>query len=306
MAGPLQPVGSPAFIPSRYGLLSTVAPATPTDVHWQGGVQYVALCPTGGTTFEECIVVTGSGGAPPPPGAKSDNVDLNHRAATPFTVVAEFDCAPATFGSPDEVRRLADEALGRVEEWQVERAFWTGAAGGQRVVFPHLAEDETITAGDGVEGSPLTVTLNTAATVVTGGGASTTATRALGVIERELANCYKGEGIIHIPPLLVPSFGGSGLIYRDGAVLRTWNGNRVVAGGGYPGTSPGGGDPSPGQSWIYATGQVFAYRSTVLAPAMPSVVDRIENTVRAIAERTYLLGWDCCHLATLVDVGGVS
>jgi hypothetical protein len=28
-----------------------------------------------------------------------------------------------------------------------------------------------------------------------------------------------------------------------------------------------------------------------------SFINRRTNTVMALAERTYLIGWDCCHLA---------
>jgi hypothetical protein len=304
VAGPLLPIEPPAFTPARHGLFSVATPTTPSDPHWQGGVQYRALCPTGGTTFDECIVVTGTGGAPPPPVAKADNVDLNWRGSQPFTVFTEFDCAPASFGTPDEIKSLAEDALTRVEEWQVEQAFWTGVSGSQAVVLPHLAEDTSIAAPAGLNGSPVPILLQTAAVVVTGGGPSAAPARALGVIERELANCYKGEGVIHIPAYLLPTFAASTLLVRDGARLRTWAGNLVVVGGGYTGSSPAGAAPAAGESWIYATGSLFAYRSAVRTFRLDETFNRVENTVRAIAERTYVLGWDCCHLAALVAIGG--
>jgi hypothetical protein len=306
VAGPLLPIEPPAFTPARYGLLSVAPPTTPADPHWAGGVQYQALCPSGGTTYDECIVVTGSGGPPPPPTAKADNVDWTARGATPFTVYAEFDCAPAAFANEAEAQRLAEDALTRVEGWQVERAFWTGQAVGQRVVFPHLAEDEVITADDGINGSPVTITLNTAAVVITGGGPGPTdVVQGLGVLEQALADCYKGEGVIHITTALLPSLVAHGLVYRDGAQLRTWKGNLVAVGGGYTGSSPAGAIEAAPGTWIYATGSVFAYRSAIQTFRLAETLDRNENTIRAIAERTYVLGWDCCHLATLVTAGGV-
>jgi len=307
VAGPLLPIEPPAFTPARYGLLSVAPPTTPADPHWAGGVQYQALCPSGGTTYDECIVVTGSGGPPPPPTAKADNVDWTARGATPFTVYAEFDCAPAAFANEAEAQRLAEDALTRVEGWQVERAFWTGQAGGQEVVFPHLAENALIVAGSGINGSPVTITLNTAAVVVTGGETAgpVDVVEGLGVLEQALADCYKGEGVIHVPTSLLPTFAAHGLLVRDGSQLRTWKGNLVAVGGGYTGSSPANAAPAAGQAWVYATGSVFAYRSAVQTFRLAETLDRNENTIRAIAERTYVLGWDCCHLATLMSLGGV-
>ena len=53
------------------------------------------------------------------------------------------------------------------------------------------------------------------------------------------------------------------MLVKSGVTLRTWNGNLVAAGAGYPGTAPDGSDPAAGTSWIYGTGPVFIYRSDV-------------------------------------------
>jgi hypothetical protein len=85
--------------------------------------------------------------------------------------------------------------------------------------------------------------------------------------------------------------------------LRTLAGNLVVPGVGYTGSSPAGTAAAAGTAWIYATGAVFAYRSEVFARPFPSTFDRSENTVKYLASRTYLFGFDCCHLAALVNLG---
>jgi len=62
---------------------------------------------------------------------------------------------------------------------------------------------------------------------------------------------------------------------------------------------------TPGALWIYLTGQVFAYRSSAEEFDFKSSFNRAENTAYMIAERTYVLGWDCCHYAVPVSVGGI-
>ena len=34
----------------------------------------------------------------------------------------------------------------------------------------------------------------------------------------------------------------------------------------------------------------------------PEALDRAENTMRLLAERTALAAWDCCHFAVLINL----
>lgn len=307
MAGLRQIVAAPTFTPLPYGLLSTVQTPPPED-HWQNGITYTTRCGGGGTTYDECIVVTGTalpGGSGPPPSqpTKVANVQQGVRAATPFTVVAEFDCAPVGF---EDLNTAAADALTRVESWHVERAFWTGLSGPlgaqARLVFPSLTNGA---------GFPIGSTLVDAQSIplqmpiVTGGGPFKPS-RALGVLEGLLADCYKGAGVIHIPQGILPVFAGAGAsasnVIKQGAQLRTLNGNLVAVGAGYLGTGPDGATPPAGQSWIYGTGSVAMRRSDVRAVDARESFDRAKNTQKMIAERTYVLNWDCCHFAVSVDL----
>lgn len=301
MPGPLQLVAPPVALPQPFGLLEVAGPPVgDDDLHWQQGIFYQALCPLGGTTWEECLAVTGIGAAPPPP-SKADNADLVLRAATPFTVYAEFDCSAV--GLPD-LEQLAEQALVRVEGWQVERAFWTGFAGPagsqQPVVYPHLAEDVAVTYPLGY-GPGSVATLTSAATVVSGGNPAV----ALGSLEQALTDCYRGQGVVHAPLAAVATLYGNRLIERQGARLVTAAGTPVVAGGGYPGTSPAGAAPAAGTTWLYATGRPFYRRSPARSWPLRDSFNRAENTVAMLAERTYLLGWDCCHFAAPLTLGSV-
>lgn len=290
MAGARQIVDPPAFTSLSYGLWDAVQSRTIDNPHWQQGVTWVERCPTGDTTYDECLSVTGTGGPPPEPAAKTGNVEQTYRGATPITVYTRFDCNPVGLG---DAATVAGDALARVEAQQVEAAFWTGTAGAQDVVFPHLAADtETLDAQD--------VVLQTVATpVVTGADAA----HALGELEAELADCYGGQGVIHVPRVAIPTLAAWNLLDERDGRLYTTAGNLVVAGGGYTGSSPAGAAPAEGTAWIYATGAVFGYRGDVQVRSPRESIDRSVNTLSMIAERTYVIGFECCLLAAHIVLG---
>ena len=295
MAGPRLIVNPPAFTPSPYGLLSVAQQVTADGPHWQNGITWQSRClvPMGRLTYDECIAVTGSGGPPPEPSTKTEVLDLVLRGATPFTAYAKFDCALVGM---DEALKIATDALAQSEPWQVERAFWTGLVDGRVLAFPHLAANAVVQDAQGI-------TLQNATSIVVTGSAVDAAT-GLGILEAALADCYNGVGVIHVPVKLLPTLQAWGLVVAQNGKLRTLNGNLVAAGGGYPGTSPSGVAPATGEAWMYATGAVFMYRGDVQVPSdRVSSVNRTTNTREMIAERTYVLGWDCCQHAVLVDLG---
>ena len=289
MAGARQIVDPPTFTSLPYGLWDAAQKPTPDNGHWQQGITWIERCPDGGTTYDECLAVTGIG-TPPEPPVKADNVDQTFRGATPFTVVAKFDCSPVGLRDAETV---ASDALARVEQQQVEAAFWTGSAGAQTVVFPHLAADtEVLDAQD--------IVLQTAASpAVTGADVA----QALGELEADLATCYAGQGIIHVPCVALPTLAAWNLVEERDGRLYTTAGNLVVAGGGYTGSGPDGSTPTAGTAWIYATGAVFGYRGDVQVTSPRDSIDRSTNTMRMIAERTYVLGFECCHLAAHIVLG---
>lgn len=303
MAGPRQLVDAPTFTPSPYGLLSVVQTPSLGDAHWQNGVTWTSYCPdSGAATYDECIAVTGSGGPPPEPSVKAPNVDTTHRGATPFTVYARFDCA--TVGN-DAAVETAREALARTETFQVEQSFWTGLVDGHTLAFPHLAANAQVLDSAGI-------LLQSAASPAATGGALDIAT-GLGLLEQELADCFGGTGVIHVPVKLLPTLDALGLLRVVNArnvgsgqfdrQLQTLNGNLVAAGAGYPGTSPAGVAPTQGTTWIYATGPVFMRRGDVKIASRNQSINRETNDVQMIAERTYVLGFDCCLAAVQVNLG---
>ena len=292
-------VPPPGFTPLPFGLFSAIDFRVDSDPHWRLGVDYEPLCSTSGAvtglTYEGCFSVTGTGGPPPPPPTKGSTGDKTFRGATAFSPYSLIDCSAPGFW--DEAEENALRLIGRTEQRQVERAFWTGVAGLQPVVYPHLAANTAL-----VEGM---VTLQTAAVTVTGGVVDVV--EGIGLLEERLATCYDGVGVIHVPMSVTPPLAEAMQLRQIGGKLFTWNGNQVVAGSGYPGTAPDGTTPPNGTRWIYATGALFGYRSAVkLIGTNGEILTRSNNTVTAIAERTYVIGWECCHFAIPVSIGGLG
>jgi hypothetical protein len=291
-------VNPPAFTPLPYSLWD-VAEHLPAPAHWQAGVTWIDRCPAGDSTYDECVIVTGSdGGAVPEPPAKTDNVLQEFRGATPFTVFAEFDCSPVGLGDEAAINALATEALARTEDSQTELSFWTGAAGGQTVVFPHLAADTEVVDEHGIVLQPVATIAASGSDIVTLDPAV-----AFGQLGHQLDQCYGGLGTFYIPRFALPTFIALRVLEDRNGTLYTPSGHKVVVSGMFPGTSPAGDDPPEGQAWIYATGPVFGYRGEVFATRRNESFDRAENTVQMIAERTYVFGFPCCLLAALMDLG---
>lgn len=298
MAGARLIIDGPDFSGMPYGLWDSVQHPDVAGPHWMNGVTWQDVCATGPvfTTYDDCAAVTGTGGIPANPANLAANTTRTDRGATPFTVYTEFDASPVGLDAIGQ-RAEAETQLARIEATQVEAAFWTGSAGGQSTVWPHLAANAVLLDGD-------SITLQTAASPLVTGGANITT--ALGQVEYQLAQCYGGQGYIHVPRSVLPLLTAWKLLdwtHADEGVLCTKAGNRVVVGGGYPGTSPSGATPSAGTAWIFATGAVFGFRSDIVVRDMPSTFDRSKNTVRRQALRTYLFGWECCHIAALVNLG---
>jgi len=295
MTGARLIVNGPDFSTLPYGLWDSLQQRASSDPHWQNGTTWQDFCPntTGMTMYEECITVTGTGTAPPAMPTLTANVTRTDRGATPFSVYAEYDGSPIGL---DFDRAAADAQIARVENYHVERAFWTGLAANQPTVWPHLAANTVLL-------DPVQITLQPAASPVVTGGAGPA--QALGALEKQLGACYTGQGYVHVSRAVLDALVAARLVslrdVQDGK-LHTPNGNILVVGGGYPGTSPAGAAPAAGTEWMYATGAVFGYRSEVYVRQMPEDFDRAKNTVKLLAYRTYLLGFECCLIAALVNL----
>lgn len=307
MAAPRQIVDGPGFTPLPYGLWDAIQHPSTTGPHWQNGVVWSEWCGGGDTLYEECLAVTGTGGAPTSQAAMASNITQTNRSATAFTVYTEFDCSAVGLS---DAERAATDALAKVEPWQVEKAFWTGTAGktavggvAQTTVFPHLASTAQI-ADPNAPGD--NIVLQPAASVVAT-GAGDDAAITMGQLERTLSDCYHGQGVIHVAFEALATLRAFRLVEDDdtgSGALYSPAGHRIVVGSGYPGSGPDGTAAPAGTSWIYATGAMFGYRGPVVVPGnYTQSFDRQKNTVRMIAQRTYLLGWECCLVAARMNLG---
>jgi hypothetical protein len=287
----------PAFTPLRYGLLSAAQVVDDPDEHWQLGAVMVpdpcaaASVVTGGPCSSSGIT-------------KSPTVSgLPASAAQPFTVYAWIDCSPIGHGDNlADLRARTTRQLTNGEGRAVERTFWTGVAQ-NGTVMPHLAEDtQVLTDAFGAE----TVELQSAATVVS--GTPTSLTEGIALLEGSLAQCYGGEGVIHVPAAAVIHLSNVGIVRQQGPQLRTLLGNLVAAYSSGDREGPTGVDPAAGQAWIYGTGAVQARRSPIKDQGMVTgaIIGKADNSTVYLVERTYLLDWDCCHFATLVNIPGLA
>lgn len=249
----------------QFGLFSVAPPRGGT--RWQNGVQWEALTcdPASGIALdcEEQASDFGFG---------DNEVPLGD--ANPFVVYGSFQCAP--FGRTlEEAQSRATLHLLTREEQRVEQAFWTGD----------------------LDNSP---------TLIDGGSATSLGTAvapedALGRLEDWIANNYGSEGVLHFTRGAALALVALQLVEVKGNSLQTRIGTPVVAGAGYPGTSPAGAAPAAGTSWGYASPAVFTYRSDIfdLTSRRGDLLDRGVNVMSNLAARTYLVGYDPCGTAAI-------
>jgi hypothetical protein len=296
MAGPRNLVSPATFVDRNFGLMSVVQPRfDEPDAHWRNGVTFQDLCGLAGTTFDPyCVSGTG---AP----LKTPNVTVATYGALPFNVVAEVNCSPVGYSQPEQQSRAVD-ALTRNESFQVEQAFWTGAVAGVGStiyqVSPHLAASTPVV-------DSLGVTLQCAATPVSG-SVVLDIVEGIGRLEAAMSRCYNGQFVIHVPMILGNALLANYSAEVFGSQIKTREGNLVAIGAGYAGTGPDG-TSIPNVAWVYATAPIFAYRSAPETFAFREELNRTNNTVQTIVERTYVLAFACCcFYAVPISVGGYT
>lgn len=209
--------------------------------------------------------------------------------ASPFTVYGHFQCSPVGY-SAERAQALADDHLYAREEARVERAFWTGDLGNIPNLRQTLDTDGTPVLTEVVNPTP-----GTAVDFVVG----------LGLLEAALAESYGSIGVIHMSRLAGSVATSRQVVQTTGGRLTSHLGTPIVAGAGYPGTGPTGQVPTGNTTWMYATPALFGYRSEVFRSSNRpgDLFDRARNDLYAVAERSYLLGFDPCGVfAVLVDL----
>ena len=294
----------PSFTPLRYSILAVADRPTPGDSRWlNGAIRDAMPClPPASYPFLPCT------GSPYPEDGliPTDDEGVTFPQSDVFQVYSWLPCAPVGFGS--DLSRLRDRtraALTNGAARAVERVLWTGETSmGGGPVYPFLAADTLVTGGPmGVTG-PGTLRQMAADELTT---SAVDIVEAVGLIEEELATCYGGEGIIHVPRRGLAHLDSYGVARREGDQLRTLSGNRIAAySGPGVGTGPGGSAPAAGEGWVYGTGMAQLYASPVndrgVTPG--DFIGRTDNTTVYLVSQAFMFTWDCCLLAAEVSFGG--
>jgi hypothetical protein len=198
----------------------------------------------------------------------------------PFTVYGNFQCSPVGW-TPEQAEAAATRHLLAREEHRIEKALWTGDLSNA----PALQNGST--------------------TVIS--GTATKIVQALGYLEKYIGDNYGSQGLIHLTrDAALMGLATQALVTQGGRLL-TALGTPVAAGSGYPGTSKTGAAASAGTAWGYVTPSMFAYRSDVFTSTNRSgdLLNRPNNDLYAVAERTYVLGFDPAGVGTtLIDLSG--
>lgn len=267
-------------MPLRYGLLQAAVGPLELPVHARnGGLQYVhALCGEGFGYEIECIDDQNS---------KADNfgVGLETILGSPFIVYATVTCGPVGFTS-EELRSMVVQRLKGVEQTVVEQVFSTSTFG----------QGPGLTAADGIE---------------TVAGSGTTVVEVLSELERArycggVTNTamYGPPGYLHAPIAVFNALKQEHVIEFDGTRWRTPMGT-VVSAGCYANNDPDGTPAADGTFWMYLTGQTTVWRtsdSNIFVSPVEGALDRTTNQMLMLAEREYVVTYECGGFAKAVTL----
>ena len=258
------PLDAPLPQPRRFTLLDTAGLVTGTDERWLAGGALQGYPPGPAYTHDPCgegtyrVKATGGEMAAP-------------RLGT-FTVYVPGVCTAKSIGSdPSWYKNRLGLAFQAVESTAVERFLATGD--GHALLGPYITDGNLD---------------------ILNSGAATNYLEGLALLEDAIATV--GSGMIHVTPALAVYLASMFLIAPVRGMMQTTLGTPVAVGAGYvaayPDNAPG--TPPDGQEWAYATAAV-QYRRDADVTIMPGnyaqAIDRSQNEVVFIAERSYLLSW---------------
>lgn len=278
----------PQFVPvpavpsaaPRSGLVrSAITPAGDDGGRWMGGLVWRSeRCPSA-TSYDPCS------SDPIPPEVGPGPGGLNYYL--PVALRTTDECSTRSSDLPDMEGR-ARRTLEGVTSYWTARELWSGA---------HSAANPYETPEGGAPVSNRRLAQVDGVTVVAGVHEPK---HGLGALEEAARGQDGAQGMdvwLHVPLELVPLL--EGVLVREGDLLFTHTGARVVADAGYLGTAPDGTEPL-GSRFIYATGPV----TVRLGPIdTRSLVDHRRNRVGVTAERMVAAYFDSCvHYGLAVSV----
>lgn len=253
--------------PLPHGILNSCADfADVDDVHELMGVEWLALgcCPVR-VWDDPCFNDTSPGDESPGAAPEKEFCRPEVEHARPVTVYSGAECG--TIGwSYAEAREQVLATLELGQQRAVEEALW-------RYTIAPQAVDLTPPEG------PVSIAQGVAA------------------LEGCLAESYGGQGVLHVPAGVAALLGCCNVVREFGDGLRTLAGNCVTtsAGASAINEGPDGLPAEPGTAWLAISGPVYIRRGPVdVIPDRPApAVDYRYNTLRVLAERTFVTGTTC-------------
>jgi hypothetical protein len=248
-------VEAPASVPYRFGLFTALAPSAPPD----GDDAHWRL----GVQWQSQACG----------GARETSGPCVQDAQAAVGIVPDFHVCYVSGFDPFTVYAFNDDTVGAATSLQAhaDNARERLAAGEQEAVESHLWGQMRA-----IESNPVA-------------GTGKSMSYCVGWLEQRLAELYGNQGVIHMNRLAAHLLAGpGGSLVREGNRLTTVLGTTVVAGGGYDETA----GALPTSTILYGTGPLAMYRSDV-TNTPPVTLDRARNDMSILAQRDYVIGWDC-------------
>ena len=117
----------------------------------------------------------------------------------------------------------------------------------------------------------------------------------LGWIEQQLASLYGSQGVIHMNAYAATALAMH--LRVEGSQMRTLLGTPVIVGRGYDPLQ----NPNVDTAVIFGSGPVAMWRGDI--DTRQSAVNKALNDVSIVAQRDYVLGWDCAAVSATISLG---
>lgn len=269
-------VAAPARAQQRFGLYSVSTVIDVTDPHELLGVNWESI-----SCLPATIIGMGCAGDTLLNTPKEYADQTEYGEATPFGVFGSWACSP--IGHWNDAQDRATAALLQGEERAVERAIHRSEAGNE-MTFQGATD--------------ITPVPGTAVSIVAG----------VALLEAYLAANYGGVGVIHANPREVTYMANEYLLAdtpnNATGALTTNIGTYVASEGGMNGVvGPTGASATGDDHWLFATGRPVIRRGPVMLtpPSRNAGLNTSTNDLEMLAERIYLVSWECVTAAVLVN-----
>lgn len=250
---PKQRISAPATSPTTGGLFSQFAPIEDSSIRWENGVTWedVARADIGSIgQYQKPGTVKGL------PKTLDTPRGVTLESLEPLTLYAVFRTTPLDH-TPEEAVAIAAQRLAQYEEFEVEKALWSGVAG----AGPALTKVQEWANNSGVQDSE-------SAWNAAEHYARTPGIRPTFHVSRRLCGLMVARRMFECKP--------------DGT-FQTKMGTPVVAGYGYVDKPP----------IIASTGPIQIYRSEVFTSTnADGGFDKGQNDLTAVAERQYVIAYN--------------